>query len=296
MPTMMPLQMSVRKGRDSSLGLRLPEVFVSRSAAQRSPLPGPPNKLHASLSAPSSPASRSSIPRGTLAARCPTSISGISVRPPAPNICVQKGRIEFVKTGSSDSILPTGASSSSCAYSIPVPSAPSAVSGSPSAPSTPSSLASVRSTHVTYPVDKNRPAVMGSKIFRPQFPLRKNEPEEVSTSVPSGGVRHLPPVKWKPCGSGTSGESVSFRERSASPKFRDPTPPPRESSASSAGAAGAAEVSLAASRPRPSRKETLRPLMSQSADSAVASTPRGTSGGSADASRASHEVMHQFKK
>lgn len=130
------------------------------------------NRLHhhpltGSLSAPSSPSTlKSSIP--LKMSRHATTAAASGIRPPAPNIIVEKGRIEFVKTE-------------------PMPT-----------------------TTTTQPSNEkhgNNKLVMGTKIFRPPAP-KKCE----SSPTHSGG-------------------SISFRDRSASPKFnaRESTPPLPES-------------------------------------------------------------------
>ncbi|XP_046461314.1 flocculation protein FLO11-like isoform X3 [Daphnia pulex] len=160
-----------------------------------------------SLSAPSSPSQlskSSSIPlkmrQGVVSARHGA---------PPPNIIVEKGRIEFVKTATSPSAPPAPAADA------PVP---------------------------TLTTEKHK-LQMGTKIFRPPTsssspsPKKSTLPESsplvaLADEMPPKGHHHHPKSKETTTPSG-SGGSISFRDRSASPKFnstRESTPPLPESS------------------------------------------------------------------
>ncbi len=128
-----------------------------------------------SLSAPSSPASLKS------SSNIPSLKMRHGIRPPAPNIIVEKGRIEFVKTAAVD--------------------APSST---------------------TTTTDKQSKLVMGTKIFRPPAPKKSDTEQQQQLQQ----TESTPPVK-KWIAKDAGGGSISFRERSASPKFntRESTPP-----------------------------------------------------------------------
>lgn len=179
-----------------------------------------------SLSAPSSPSQlskSSSIPlkmrQGVVSARHGA---------PPPNIIVEKGRIEFVKTATSPS--------------APPPAVPVAVADAP-----------VPTTTLTTEKHKLQ---MGTKIFRPPTssssspsPKKSTLPESsplvaLADEMPPKGHHHHPKSKetTTPSGGGGGGGSISFRDRSASPKFnstRESTPPLPESSRIPSGMAAA---------------------------------------------------------
>ena len=145
--------------------------------------------LTGSLSAPSSPSQlvkSSSIP---LKMRQSVARQGA----PPPNIIVEKGRIEFVKTSSSTSTT----------NNPPV--------------------------ETQLPTTEKHKLQMGTKIFRPPSSSCSPSPKKSNSLPESTSTDHqeMPPKGVKSPKESTGG-SISFRDRSASPKFnstRESTPP-----------------------------------------------------------------------